>query len=186
MKKILLTVLLILTTACGSNPFLQSINEHLPETMDKIQQPLQSAAKFFMDYCATTDKVDLCKRNFKLITSAKTDKINENIAGFCKVNLRTQRRHIVVSEEYSPKYQYWIMMHELGHCVLDADHIPASEQVHVMNPYLAHFAEYEQPHIIPNLFNIIVPISYNLVQEDELIYYLQKDGTCGKHSSIRP
>lgn len=185
MKKIILTVLLALSTACGTD--LESINNHIPETMDKIQSPLRSATKFFMNYCATTDKAELCERNFKLLTSARIDKTEGTVAGFCSVGLRTGRRHIVVGNRFTPKYQYWIMMHELGHCILDADHVPEGDKVHIMNPFLAHISEYKQPHVIPDLFNIVVPISYNLAQEEDVVtYHLKEDKSCDKHTRTRP
>jgi hypothetical protein len=146
LKKLILGSALSLS-ACGSNESLYvsrhpqniSFDEYLTSAVDA---PIRPHFVEFIEFCklSSQDDTNTCAANIgKLknvrLKSGPIDESNPTVIGLCEIGIDrtvTIRSDFFDHRSIAFKALVW---HELGHCLLDLDHIDGVDN-HIMNSYL--------------------------------------------------
>lgn len=147
---------------CGEfdskTPTILSFNDFL---IQKIPQKIRPHFAEFFQYCeiSSQSNSDLCHQNIKYLStvSMKGEQIasdKPNTVGICRIG---GYREIILRSDVYPinslsfKILVW---HELGHCLLDLDHVSEADRSSVMNPFILWESELVNnwPYFVSDLF----------------------------------
>lgn len=147
MLKKLATGAALFLSACGAEERLRvstrpqdiSFDQYLTSVVDG---PIRPHFVEFIEFCklSTESDADTCLANLgKLkdvrLKSGAIDESNPTVIGLCEIGINrtvTIRSDFFDHRSIAFKALIW---HELGHCLLDLDHIDGTDN-HIMNPYL--------------------------------------------------
>lgn len=137
-----LATVVALTASCGQGvEYKANIISFEELVSEKVPPSIRPHFVEFIEYCNITSKTnkETCQDNLRFLSTVDlvegqivTD--NPMTIGLCEINVNrriTIRTEIFAHESLSFKALIW---HELGHCLLNLDHIDDKYGIHIMNP----------------------------------------------------
>lgn len=144
----------IMNVSCGTEvvdkttPVTSERPDNQP-SYDEMPNEIKPHFSEFLEYCKSSqpsDK-DTCSKNLEsfygiVFQEHPIFKEKPEVIGTCQVyeaNGKPYARKITISKkmkDYKSLQFKSLIWHELGHCLLDLDHIPFNKAVHMMNPSL--------------------------------------------------
>jgi hypothetical protein len=140
MRRSILSYFLLISLACGTVPVSEPIVYGRLRHLETVNSPMDSAiwayVYDFITDCKRFHTDEMCHSNFNMIDyiGFATDKYvmnddlvaNGNRLAICeRINIGTSqeiRRVTIISRDYEYTRLKMIVYHELGHCMLNADH----------------------------------------------------------------
>lgn len=144
----------MITVSCGPG----GADKTVPMSYDKprsqpsyeeIPNEIKPHFSEFLEYCRSSQVVDkdTCSRNLEsfygiVFENHPIVKDQPEVVGNCQVyevNGKPYARKIIISKkmvDYKSLQFKSLIWHELGHCLLDLDHVPFNRGIHMMNPSL--------------------------------------------------
>ena len=157
LKKIILCLALI-NVSCGPNEIVKAggknVTKYDEPVYNDVPPEIRPHLSEFIEFCksSTPSNRDTCSKNMETFYGISfadhpIQKGKPEVVGICqfyeyagKVIARkiTISKSMVDSTSLRFKSLIW---HELGHCLLDLNHIPTTNRIHIMNPVLINEIE---------------------------------------------
>lgn len=148
MLKKMIASSLFLLPACGTDQgfYIRKETRVIPfdeYLLSNVDEPIRPHFAEFMEYCKLSSKEDeaTCTANINVLKSVRLkrgaiDGSDPHIIGICEIS--SSERNVTLRSDYFDYKSIGfkaLVWHELGHCLLNLDHINGNNS-HIMNPSL--------------------------------------------------